>query len=163
MALRVIRIDGDPVLRKKSKSVDDITDRVKLLLEDMVETMVEANGIGLAAPQVGVLRRAIVIDIGEGVLKMINPEIIESDGSEVDVEGCLSIPNLSGTVERPERVKVKYLDEDGNENILDATDLLARAVCHEIDHLNGILYTDKVIEYIDLEELQKLDEEEINE
>ncbi len=163
MALRVIRIDGDPVLRKKSKSVDDITDRVKLLLEDMVETMVEANGIGLAAPQVGVLRRAIVIDIGEGVLKMINPEIIESDGSEVDVEGCLSIPNLSGTVERPERVKVKYLDEVGNENILDATDLLARAVCHEIDHLNGVLYTDKVIEYIDLEELQKIDEEEINE
>ena len=158
MALRMIKLDGDPILRKKSKEIDKVTDRIKILLEDMVETMVEANGIGLAAPQVGVLRRAVVIDIGEGVINMLNPEILDTDGAIVDIEGCLSVPNLSGTVERPEKVKVKYTDENGEEKYLEATELLARAVCHEIDHLNGILYTDKVIEYIDLEEEEKKDE-----
>lgn len=155
MALRIIKLDGDPILRKKSKEIDKITDRIKILLEDMVETMVEANGVGLAAPQIGVLRRAVVIDIGEGLIKMLNPEILDTDGAIVDIEGCLSVPNLSGTVERPEKVKVKYTDENGEEKHLEATELLARAVCHEIDHLNGILYTDKVIEYIDLEEEEK--------
>lgn len=158
MALRIIKLDGDPILRKKSKKIDKITDRIKILLEDMAETMVEANGVGLAAPQVGVLRRAVVIDIGEGLIKMLNPEILDTDGAIVDIEGCLSVPNLSGTVERPEKVKVKYTDENGEEKYLEATELLARAVCHEIDHLNGILYTDKVIEYIDLEEEEKKDE-----
>lgn len=158
MALRMIKLDGDPILRKKSKEIDEITDRIKILLEDMVETMVEANGIGLAAPQVGVLRRAVVIDIGEGVIKMLNPEILDTDGAIVDIEGCLSVPNLSGTVERPEKVKVKYTDENGEEKQLEATELLARAVCHEIDHLNGVLYIDKVIEYIDLEEEEGEDE-----
>ena len=158
MALRVIKLDGDPVLRKKSKKIDEVTDRIRVLLDDMVETMVDANGIGLAAPQVGVLRRAVVIDIGEGIIKMLNPEIIETDGAVVDVEGCLSIPNISGTVERPEKVKVKYLDENGEEKSLEATELLARAVCHEVDHLNGVLYTDKVIEYIELEEADDSDD-----
>ena len=152
MALRIIKLDGDPVLRKKSKKIDKITDRIEVLLDDMVETMQDANGIGLAAPQVGILRRAIVVDIGEGVIKMVNPEIIEKDGSVVDVEGCLSVPNLSGTVERPEKIKVKYTDEEGNNKLAEASGLLARAIAHEIDHLNGILYTDKVIEYVDLEE-----------
>ncbi|MBC8590454.1 peptide deformylase [Wansuia hejianensis] len=151
MALRTIRLDGDPILRKTSKNIDNINDRIKTLLNDMVETMVEANGVGLAAPQVGILRRAVVIDIGDGVIKMINPEIIEQKGSDVDVEGCLSIPGKSGTVKRPLSVKVKFLNENGEEQILEGTGLLARAICHEIDHLNGILYTDKVIEYVDVE------------
>ncbi len=152
MALRNIRIDGDPVLRKRSKEIDQITERIKVLLDDMVETMVDANGLGLAAPQVGILRRAVVIDIGEGPIKMINPEIIDSQGEIIDIEGCLSVPNLSGTVERPEVVKVKYKDENGEEQVLEASELLARVICHEIDHLNGILYIDKVIEYVNLEE-----------
>ncbi len=160
MALRIIKLDGDPILRKKSKTVNEVTDRIRLLLDDMVETMVDANGIGLAAPQVGVLRRVIVIDIGEGVLKMVNPEMLESDGSVIDVEGCLSVPNLSGTVERPETVTVRYIDENNEEQRLEADELLARVICHEIDHLDGILYTDKVLEYVDLEELEEEDSDE---
>ena len=160
MALRIIKLDGDPVLRKTSKHIDEVTDRIEILLDDMVETMIEANGIGLAAPQVGVLRRAVVVDVGEGVMKMVNPEILESNGAVVDIEGCLSIPNKSGTVERPEMVKVKYTDEKNEEKIVEASELLARAICHEIDHLNGVLYTDKVIEYIDLEDLEEIDEDE---
>lgn len=160
MALRKIRIDGDPVLRKKSKEIDKVTERIKILLEDMVETMVDANGIGLAAPQVGILRRAIVVDVGEGVIKMLNPEIMESQGLIIDIEGCLSVPNLSGTVERPEKVTVKYMDENGEEQNLETTELLARAVCHEIDHLDGILYTDKVIEYVTLEDEEEEENEE---
>lgn len=152
MALRNIRLDGDPILRKKSKVVDKIDDRIITLLNDMVETMEDANGVGLAAPQVGVLRRVIVIDVGEGPVKLINPEFIENEGNYIDVEGCLSIPGVAGTVERPERVKVKYLDENGEMQIMEGTDLLARVLCHEIDHLDGILYTDKVIEYVDLED-----------
>ena len=160
MALRVIKLDGDPVLRKTSKKIDEVTERIEILLDDMVETMIDANGIGLAAPQVGVLRRAIVVDIGEGIMKMVNPEIIESDGAVIDVEGCLSIPNKSGTVERPERVKVKYINENNEEKIVEASELLARVVCHEIDHLNGVLYTDKVIEYVELQDLEEVEEDE---
>lgn len=147
MALREIRTDEDPILRKQSKKVTEINDRIKILLEDMEETMIAANGVGLAAPQIGVLRRVITIDVGEGVMKIINPEIMEVKGAIIDIEGCLSIPGKSGTVERPEWVKLKYLNENGEELIIEGTDLLARAICHEVDHLNGILYTDKVIEY----------------
>lgn len=147
MALREIRTDEDPILRKQSKEVTEISKRIKILLEDMEETMIHANGVGLAAPQIGVLRRVVTIDVGEGVMKIINPEILEVKGTIVDIEGCLSIPGISGTVERPEWVKLKYLNEDGEEMIIEGTDLLARAICHEVDHLNGILYTDKVIEY----------------
>ena len=146
MALREIRLDGDPILRKTSKEITVINDRIKILLDDMIDTMINANGVGLAAPQVGVLRRAIVIDIGEGPIKIINPEIIESSGGLVDVEGCLSVPNITGTVERPEKLKVKYQDTDGVEKIIEVSGILARVFCHEIDHLDGILYTDKAIE-----------------
>ena len=158
MALREIRTDDDPILRKQSKKVTEINDRIKILLEDMEETMIEANGVGLAAPQIGVLRRVVTIDVGEGLMKIINPEILEVKGEVIDIEGCLSIPGKSGTVERPEWVKLKYLNENGEEVIIEGTGLLARAICHEVDHLNGILYTDKVIEYCtsDEEDLEEV-------
>lgn len=163
MALRRIRLEGDPILRKKSRHIDEINDRIQVLLDDMVETMRDAEGVGLAAPQVGVLRRAVVIDVGEGPIKIINPEIIDEEGTKIDIEGCLSVPNKAGKVERPERVKIKYINEDGEEVILEGEGLLAKAICHEIDHLDGILYTDKVIEYVDLtaeEDEETLEEEE---
>ncbi len=159
MALREIRLDGDPILRKTSKEIKVIDDRIQTLLDDMVDTMIYANGVGLAAPQVGVLRRVIVIDIGLGPMKIINPEIIESSGEIVDVEGCLSVPNFTGTVERPETIKVKYLDENGDERLIEANGFLARVFCHEIDHLNGVLYTDKVIEQFEVSE----DEDDLKE
>lgn len=152
MALRIIKLDGDPILRKKSRKVEKIDGRILTLLEDMEDTMRDAEGIGLAAPQVGVLRRVVVIDVGEGILKIINPEIEERQGEITDIEGCLSVPGISGTVSRPEKVKLKYINEDNKEMELEAEGLLARAICHEIDHLDGILYTDKVIEYIEDEE-----------
>ena len=152
MAIRQLRYVGDPILRKVSREVTEINDRIKTLLEDMVDIMYENDGVGLAAPQIGVLRRVIVIDVGEGPIKLINPEILEEEGENIDVEGCLSIPNRSGTVKRPERVKVKYLDENGEEKIIEGTSLLARALCHEIDHLNGILFIDNMIEEIELDQ-----------
>ncbi|NMA87439.1 MAG: peptide deformylase [Tissierellia bacterium] len=152
MAIRQIRVDGDPILRKKSREVKEINDRIKILLDDMVETMYENDGVGLAAPQIGILRQLVVIDIGEGVIKLVNPQIIEKDGEIIDVEGCLSVPERAGTVIRPEWVKVKYLDELGEERILEGEGLLARAICHEIDHLNGILFIDKIIEEVYTEE-----------
>lgn len=160
MALREIRLDGDPILRKRSKEITVINDRIKILLDDMVETMKEANGVGLAAPQVGILRRAVVIDVGEGVIKIINPEIIQTNGAVIDLEGCLSVPNLNGKVERPEKIKLKYMDENGETKIIEATDLLARAICHEIDHLDGILYTDRAIEIFSGEKEVEVVEEE---
>ena len=152
MAIRQLRYVGDPILRKVSREVTEINDRIKTLLEDMVDIMYENDGVGLAAPQIGVLRRVIVIDVGEGPIKLINPEILEEEGENIDVEGCLSIPNRSGTVKRPERVKVKYLDENGEEKIIEGTSLSARALCHEIDHLNGILFIDNMIEEIELDQ-----------
>lgn len=143
MAKRIIRIVGDELLRKKSRKVDDINNRIIILIKDMFETMYEAKGIGLAAPQVGILKRIFVVDIGEGPLVFINPEILSSEGAICDVEGCLSIPNQQDEVERPERIKVKALNEKGEEFTLEAEGLLARAICHENDHLDGILFTDK--------------------
>ena len=152
MAIRNIRIEGDPILRKVSKKVPKITDRVKILLDDMGETMYAADGVGLAAPQVGILKRVIVVDPREdestGLVKLINPEIIEADGEQIGVEGCLSIPNFNGTVKRAEHVKVKYLDEDGNEKIWDAHGFPAVVLSHEIDHLDGILFRDKYIDEV---------------
>lgn len=145
MALRTIRKDGDELLRKRSKEVDVINERILTLLNDMEETMRDADGVGLAAPQVGILKRVVVIDIGEGILRLINPEIISTEGSYVDVEGCLSVPGEQGEVERPYKVKVKTLNEKGEEIIVEGEELLARALCHEIDHLDGILFVDKVI------------------
>lgn len=145
MALRQLRYEGDPLLRKKSRKVEVIDKKIKTLIEDMAETMYKEEGVGLAAPQVGILKRVVVIDIGEGLIKLINPEIIFQEGEQINTEGCLSIPGINGEVKRPEKVKVKYLDLDGTEKTLEGTGLLAIALCHEIDHLNGILFIDKMI------------------
>jgi len=155
MALRKIRIYEDEILRKKSKTVEKFDKRLHDLLDDMKETMYEANGIGLAAPQVGILKRAIVVDPGDGAIELVNPQIEYSEGSAVDVEGCLSVPNVWGEVERPQKVVVKAQDRFGNEFRLEAEGLLARAVCHEIDHLDGILFIDKVIRFVTEEEVEK--------
>lgn len=151
MAIRNIRKEGDALLRKKSKVVPEVTDRIKVLLDDMAETMYQADGVGLAAPQVGILKRVIVVDPHDettGLVKLVNPEIIEADGEQVGVEGCLSIPNFNATVKRPEHVKVKYIDEDGNDKIWDAHGFPAVILSHEIDHLDGILFRDKSIEEV---------------
>ena len=155
MALRNIVEIGDEVLRKTCRPVGEITDRVKVILDDMVETLHDSGGVGLAAPQVCILRRMVVIDIGDeenGLIELINPEIIETSGSQIDAEGCLSIPGKYGEVERPEYVKVKALDRNGDEKVYEGTELLARAFCHEIDHLDGILYIDKADEVWDIED-----------
>ena len=147
MAIRIIREDGDEVLRKKCKPVEKMTERLNELIDDMFETMYDANGVGLAAPQVGVLRRIVVIDTYEGnPLVLINPEIIETEGEQVGPEGCLSLPGLQGEVARPERVVCKALDRDMNEITVEGEGLLARAICHETDHLDGILYKDLAID-----------------
>ncbi len=145
MAIRIIRKDEDPILRKKAKKVEKIDDRVKTLLEDMKETMYDVDGVGLAAPQVGVLKRIILVDVGEGLLEMINPEIVDICGEEIDEEGCLSLPGVNGEVPRPEAVTVKGLNPQGQEIVIEAKNLFARALCHEIDHLNGVLFTDRII------------------
>ncbi|NMM65632.1 peptide deformylase [Clostridium sp. P21] len=145
MALRNIRKYGDELLRKKSKKIENINERILTLLDDMAETMYDADGVGLAAPQVGILKRVVVIDVGQGILKLINPEIISTEGSYIDEEGCLSVPGQQGKVERPYKVKVKALNEKGEEIIVEGEELLARALCHEIDHLEGILFVDKII------------------
>ena len=152
MALRNIVKEGDEVLRKKCRPVDKIDDRILTILDDMAETLYDAGGVGLAAPQVGILRRIVVIDVGEGLIELINPEIIESEGEISDSEGCLSIPGKYGEVVRPERVKVKALDREGKEVTYEGTELLARAFCHEIDHLDGILYIDKAQQVWETEE-----------
>ena len=144
MAIRNIRRIGDDVLRKKCKEVTEITSRELTLIRDMAETMYDADGVGLAAPQVGILKRIFVIDIGdeEGLMVFLNPEILETSGSQIDDEGCLSVPGESCEVERPNYVKVKAFNEKGEEFILEAEGLLARAVLHENDHLDGVLYVD---------------------
>lgn len=146
MAIRNIRTNGDEVLRKRSKEVTEITDRTLKLIKDMAETMYEADGVGLAAPQVGILQRIFVIDVydDEGLRVFINPEILEVKGSQIGEEGCLSVPGEVADIERPNYVKVKAINEKGEEFILEATELLARAVLHENDHLDGKLYIDYV-------------------
>lgn len=144
MALRTIRVMGDDILRKKCREVKEVTERTRILIEDMLDTMYESNGVGLAAPQVGVLKRIVVIDIGEGPYIFINPVILETSGEQTGEEGCLSLPGKSGIVTRPDYVKVKALDENMEEFELEVTGLFARAVCHECDHLDGVLYVDKV-------------------
>ena len=145
MAIRNIRISTDEVLRKKCKEVKEITPNLLTLLDDMADTMYEANGVGLAAPQVGILKRAVVIDIGEGLVELINPVILETSGSQIDDEGCLSVPGKYAPVDRPYYAKVKAMDRDGNEFIIEGEELMARALCHELDHLDGILYIDKAL------------------
>ena len=144
MATRKIREIGDEVLTKQCKEVTKMTLRTKILINDMLDTMYEAMGVGLAAPQVGILKRIVVIDVGEGPIVFINPEILETSGEQTGEEGCLSVPGKSGVVTRPDHVKVKALNEDMEEIELEGEGLLARAFCHEIDHLSGKLYVDMV-------------------
>jgi peptide deformylase len=153
MAIRTVRTDEDPVLRKKSRIIDKVDGKLQALIEDMIETMYDADGVGLAAPQVGILKRVAVIDVYDdtGVKVLVNPEIVSTDGEQEEVEGCLSLPGKAGVVKRPAHVVVKALNENGEEYTIEGTGLLARALCHEIDHLDGILFTDKVIEYVEAE------------
>lgn len=143
MAKRIIRTIGDDILRKKCRPIEEINNRILILIKDMLETMYDANGVGLAAPQVGILKRLFVIDVGDGPMVFINPSIIKTEGIVCDTEGCLSIPNEQEMVERPERVVVKAINQKGEEFILEASGLLARAICHESDHLDGVLFIDK--------------------
>lgn len=144
MALRTIRIQGDPVLEKKCRKVVEVTPKISELVNDMLETMYEANGVGLAAPQVGILRRVVVIDIGDGPLVMINPVLLEASGEQTGNEGCLSLPGKTGPVTRPNFVRARAFDEDMEEFEIEGTELLARAICHELDHLEGHMYTEKL-------------------
>lgn len=151
MALRKIRLFGDEILRKKSREVEIIDEKIRSILDDMAETMYnEKNAGGLAAPQIGILKRLVVIDMGQGLIKLINPKIISEEGSQEVIEGCLSNPNVFGKLKRPQIVKIKALNEKGEEIILTGTGDLAKCFCHEIDHLDGILFTDHVTEYIKL-------------
>lgn len=145
MALRQIRIQGDAILTKECRRVEKMTPKIRELIDDMMDTMYDAYGVGLAAPQVGILKQIVVIDVtGENPYVLINPEILETSGSQTGDEGCLSLPGMSGTVTRPNYVKVKAYNENMEEYILEGTELLARAICHETDHLHGRMYTELV-------------------
>lgn len=163
MALRNIRTIGDSVLTKPAREVKKVDKKILTLIEDMLDTMYDANGVGLAAPQVGILKRVVVIDVseeGNDPIILINPEIIETDGEQIGDEGCLSVPGKVGVVKRPNYAKVKAYNENMEEIIVEGTELLARALCHEIDHLDGILYVDKTIgELMDTENTVEVDEE----
>ncbi len=144
MALRQIRIHGDAILGKKCREIREMTPRIKELIGDMLDTMYEAGGVGLAGPQVGVLKRVCVIDIGDGPIVMVNPSLVSSDGEQTGDEGCLSLPGKAGQVTRPNHVIVHAMDENMQEQTLEGTELLARAMCHEIEHLDGHMYTEKL-------------------
>ena len=146
MAIRQIIKIGDDTLRKRCHPVSSFDRKLSSLLKDMAETMYAADGVGLAAPQIGILRRIVVIDVGEGLVELINPVILESRGAEVSAEGCLSVPGRRGTVERPTWVRVSALDKKGKPMEFEAEGLFARCICHELDHLDGVLYCDKMIE-----------------
>lgn len=147
MAIRkIIEMGEDDILRKHARRVEKFDKRLWTLLDDMAETMYDADGAGLAAPQVGVLKRCVVIDVGEGLVELINPEIISQEGSIIRAEGCLSLPGRRGTVERPEKVVVRAQDRKGKQIEIEGTDYLCMAICHETDHLDGVLYVDRMIE-----------------
>lgn len=149
MGLRKIRLSNDEILRKKSKVVEKVDDRIRLILNDMADTMYNTeNGGGLAAPQIGILKRLVVLDMGQGLIKLVNPKIIYKEGEQKVVEGCLSVPDTWGKLKRPAKVIVQALDEKGEEVTFTGTGDLAKCFCHEIDHLDGILFTDLVTEYI---------------
>ena len=159
MAKRKIVILGeDDVLRKRARQVERFDDRLCMLLNDMAETMYAANGAGLAAPQVGILKRVVTIDVGEGLIELVNPEILWSEGETIGAEGCLSVPGRRGTVKRPEKVRVHAQDRKGNHIEVEGEGLLARCLCHEIDHLDGIVYVDKMIEDV----TDQMEQEEAN-
>ncbi len=153
MAIRNVVKEGDDVLRKQARPVIEFNKRLHILLDDMAETMYATNGVGLAANQVGVLRRVVVIDIGEGLIELVNPEIVEKSGHQEEVEGCLSSPGEYGITKRPMRVKVEAFDRFGNEVTYEGEELLARAFCHEIDHLDGVLFKDNVVRMLSPEEI----------
>jgi len=147
---KILNVDTEnEFLRKKSRKVEVIDERIQTLLDDMAETMYDAQGVGLAAPQIGILKRIAVVDIGEGLIELINPVITYKKGEQIDVEGCLSVPGKAGTVARPEKIKVRAQNRNGEEINIDAEGFLARALCHEIDHLDGTVYIDKVIAYVE--------------
>ncbi|MCC0646380.1 MULTISPECIES: peptide deformylase [unclassified Clostridioides] len=151
MALREIRTFDDEILRKKSKNVEKVDNKIRDLLNDMAETMYNTpNGGGLAGCQVGILKRLVVIDLGEGLIKLVNPEIIKEEGEQIVVEGCLSFPDVWGKLKRPKKVTVSALDENGEKITIKGSGLMAKCLCHEIDHLNGIVFTDKLIERVKL-------------
>lgn len=152
MSLRVIVKHPDPILREVSVPVKNINANIHKLLDDMTETMYAANGVGLAAPQVGINKRVVVIDAGEGIIELINPEILAMDGEQIGPEGCLSIPGLTGEVKRAQKCKVKALDREGNEFVMEGEGLLSRAFQHEIDHLNGVLFIDLTNRFYDDDE-----------
>ena len=151
MALRNIVKEGDPILAKKSRVVEKFDDRLATLIDDMLETMYDANGVGLAAVQVGMLKRVVVIDIGEGAMELVNPEIIFAEGEQRESEGCLSLPGKYGVTVRPKKVQVKAQDRNGKWQVFTGEDLKARAFCHELDHLDGILFTSKVVGKLETE------------
>lgn len=144
MAIRNIVTKGDDILRKTCRTQLQFDDKLATILDDMRETMYKAEGVGLAAPQVGILRRFCIIDVGDGIIELINPVIMEKSGIQIGNEGCLSLPGEYAEVERPNYVKVRAQDRFGNNFVVEGTELKARALCHEIDHLDGILYTDRV-------------------
>ena len=147
MAIRkIVEMGKDDVLRKHARKVEKFDKRLSVLLDDMADTMYEADGVGLAAPQVGILKRCVVIDVGEGLIELVNPEILWTEGEVVDVEGCLSVPGRRCTVARPEKVRVHAQDRNGEHIEVEGEGLLARCLCHELDHLDGVLYVDKMIE-----------------
>lgn len=147
MAIRRIVILGeDDVLRKHARKVDKFDRRLGILLDDLADTMYDADGAGLAAPQVGILKRCVVVDVGEELIELVNPEIVEAEGTQMCIEGCLSVPGRRGKVERPEKIQVRAQDRKGHPIELSAEGFLANAICHELDHLDGIMYTDKMIE-----------------
>lgn len=159
MALREVRHVPDSVLRKVAKPVSEMTPRLKTLVKDMFNTMDYEDGVGLAAPQVGILKRIFTVGIGEIRLAFINPEVLEAEGEYLDVEGCLSIPGETGFVKRPRYVKVEAMDEDGKHFVIEAKNLLARCILHELDHLNGVLFTDKLEDVEEDFEPEEQDEE----
>ena len=159
MAILNIVKEGDPTLRKVCRPVVEITPRILTLLDDMRETLAEANGAGLAAPQVGILRRIALVDLGEETVELINPEIIETEGEQEEVEGCLSVPDVWGVTRRPAYVKVKALNRNGEEFTVEGEGLNARCLCHEIDHLDGHLFTDNVLHILSPEEVEEMMED----
>ena len=158
MAIRQIVKEGDSVLTKKCRVVEKFDDKLATLIDDMVETMHRANGVGLAAPQVGILRRVVVIDIGEGVIELVNPKIIAYSGEQESLEGCLSCPGEWGYTRRPDYVKVKAQDRFGNEFTVDGKELLAKAFCHEIDHLEGVIFKQVAIRMLTPEEIEAMND-----
>jgi len=155
MAIRNIRKDEDEILHKKSKEVDVINDKIITMLKDMADTMYKEDGVGLAAPQVGILKRLVVIDAGDGLLELINPVLKSQSGEQVNIEGCLSVSDIFGEVKRPASVIIEALNTEGKQITINGEGLLARVCCHEIDHLDGILFKDKAVRLINKDELEK--------